>query len=466
MNYKLICFFLLTQGTALAAITPKSVAQSTLNYHPNVRAALESLRAAEDDLRASRGGFDTVLNSDFRRQTKGDWRMEISRTTLEKPLPFAQSKVYVGQEYIQPNARGFLSPIYNTNHPTTQQGNFQMLGAKFSLWRNLLTDPRRARMEQAGLDVKIAKGTRQLAEIELVRLGQLAYWDWVKARHVNRIYEELLNNGLRRNDLLLSRVKRGDLAQIVYTENEQYVAARQGALQEAKAGLIQATQNLSLFLRDETGVPVVVDEKAEFEDFPKNLDDLLASVNLRTDLDNLRRRRADLANLDLAVRKQQTDLELARQDLKPQLDLTTEYFQRTEANSTMPRDYLMVLAQISIPIERRLGQGKIAAASARKRVAEEEKRIGEERFIAEVTSLQRSLPLRLERVRQSQIEVDKAQELVETETFKFKSGGGSLFLVNLREEAVANAAAIAVEARLAFLDTLLTYQALITENEL
>ncbi len=131
----------------------------------------------------------------------------------------------------------------------------------------------------------------------------------------------------------------------------------------------------------------------------------------------------------------------------------------------MPRDYLMVMAQVSIPIERDLGKGNVAAARARQLVAQSQMSLGKQTYQAEILGLRKAIELRLEQVAQAQIEWEKAKELVASETYKFQTGGGNLFLVNLREEAQASAEASFHESRLAFMNTLLSYQALTNSAE-
>jgi outer membrane protein TolC len=172
-----------------------------------------------------------------------------------------------------------------------------------------------------------------------------------------------------------------------------------------------------------------------------------------------------MVNLALNVEKNDVDLELAKQDLRPQVDITTEYFKRSVDHPNMPNDYMMVLAQVSIPIERNLGNGNIAAARARKMVSQKEMSYGRQSYKFEVMALRQSLPLQLDQVNQSEIEFTKAKELVISETYKLKTGGGNLFLVNLREQAQANAEASFHEARLAFMNTILSYKAMVSTGE-
>lgn len=451
---------------AYAAISPQIVKDSALKNHPSVRAAVERMRAGEEAAIGAKGAFDTRVVSDYKRQMKHDWNTTISRTQIEKPLRFGNSKIYAGSEQIS-SPTGMLSPIYNTGNPGLlgQAGNYSLIGLKTSLWKNLFLDPNRAAYKNAKFDASMAKADKQLTVLDIGKYGQLAYWEWVTAQKVKNVYEELLKNGETRNDYLVSRSSKGDIAKILVTENEQYIANRKGSLQAAKERLLRSEFALSLFYRDENAEPIIPGSSESFEDYPAKLAVLMENLDLNSNIDELMEKRPDLKNLSLKVEKSDVDLELAQQDLKPQIDVTTEYFQRTAPQANIPRDYLMVIAQVSVPIERNLGNGNISAARARKMAAVSEMSLGRQSYKYEIMALRQSLHLRLEQVTQSEIEFSKAKELVASETYKFKSGGGNLYLVNLREEAQANAEASFHEARLAFMDTLLTYQALINTGE-
>lgn len=467
---KYIFLFLITisavaaSGTAYGALSPTIVKDSALKYHPTVLAALERMRAGEEAVTGARGAFDTKIVSDYKRQTKHDYNTTLSRTQLEKPLRLANSKIYAGTEQIS-NPSGMLAPIYNTGNPTGQTGNYSLLGLKLSLWKNLTLDPDRAALKNAKYDAKIAKAEKTLTVLDIGRFGQLAYWDWVTAQKVKNVYEELLKNGEIRNEYLVTRKNKGDVAQILVTENEQYVASRKGSLQAAKERLLRAEYALSLFYRDENGEPIIPSSTESFEDYPRNLAVLLDHLDLNSNIDELINKRPDMLNLALNVAKNDVDLELAKQDLRPQVDVTTEYFKRTIEHPNMPHDYLMVMAQVNIPIERNLGNGNIAAARARKMVSQREMSYGRQSYKFEVMALRQSLHLQLEQVTQSEIEFTKAKELVISETYKLKTGGGNLFLVNIREQAQASAEASFHEARLAFMNTLLGYKALVSTVE-
>jgi outer membrane protein TolC len=251
-------FLFLMTIPAYSAISPQIVKERALKYHPTVRAALERMRAGEQSAIGAKGLFDTKIVSDYKRQTKHDWNTTVSRTQLEKPLRVANSKIYAGTEQIS-SPTGMLSPIYNTGNPGTtgQAGNYSLLGLKMSLWKNLFLDPNRAAYKNAKYDANMARADKQLTDLDIGKYGQLAYWEWVTAQKVKNVYEELLKNGETRNDYLVSRSSKGDIAKILVTENEQYIANRKGSLQSAKERLLRAEFALSLFYRDENAEPII-----------------------------------------------------------------------------------------------------------------------------------------------------------------------------------------------------------------
>jgi outer membrane protein TolC len=457
---KYLLLFLITLP-AYAALSPAMVKESALKYHPTILAAIEKMRADQEAVTGARGAFDTKVVSNYRRQTKHPWNTTLSRTQLEKPLGVANSKIYIGAEQIS-NPTGFLAPIYNTGNPQNQTGNYSVIGLQASLWKNLLLDPHRADLKNAKYNATIAKADKELTILDVGRFGQLAYWEWVTAQRVKNVYEELLKNGETRNEYLVARKSKGDVAQILVTENEQYIASRKGSLQAAKERLLRAEFALSLFYRDENGQPIIPISTDSFEDYPINLAVLLEKLDLDSNIDELIKKRPDMKTLSLKVEKSEVNLELAKQDLKPQIDITTEYFQRSNSHPNIPRDYLMVMAQVSIPIERNLGNGHIAAARANQMVAQKEMSFGQQSYKFEVMALRQTLFLQLEQVTQSEIEFTKSKELVISETYKLKTGGGNLFLVNIREQAQASAEASFHESRLAFMNTLLSYQAIVS----
>ena len=134
-----ILFFMFISISSYGSLNPAVVKESALKHHPSILAAIEKNRSGQEAVIGAKGAFDAVAVSDYKRQTKQAWNTEISRTQIEKPLRLANSKFYIGHEYIKPNVNGRLAPIYNSGNPAGLEGGYKVIGAKISLWKILLS---------------------------------------------------------------------------------------------------------------------------------------------------------------------------------------------------------------------------------------------------------------------------------------------------------------------------------------
>lgn len=440
-----------------AALTPQAVRESALKYHPTVRSALDRMLAGEESVRGAKGAFDTKLVGDHYRVASGFWARTMTDVMIEKPLQVANSKVYAGYSY---GFNGMFPPQFST--VSTNSGGTPRVGASVSVWRHRSIDPSRAAYQASRYDAQIARGENLLTQWDIGRLGEIAYWEWVTAQRVEKVYEDLLKNGEARNGFLQSRAQRGDAPQILVRENEQYIANRKAGLMAATERRVRAEYALSLFLRDESGEPVLPAENETFEDYPEDFKVLLASDEMNANVDEIARRRPDLANLSAAFEKSRIDLELAEQDLKPKVDVWGDYARNIgDEDPANPPHVWSFGVRLEIPLERNLGKGNIAAAKSRQSAVQREWDLGRQSYRTEVLANKRALGLQLGQVEQAAIELARSRQLVDAENYKLKSGGGNLFLVNLREEAAANAEASWHESRFGFMATLLSYQAMI-----
>lgn len=439
-----------------ANLSPQQVRDSALKHHPTVKGAIDRMLAGEEGVRGAKGAFDTKLIGDHFRVAKGYWERTFTDVHVEKPLPYANAKVYTGYSY---GFNGKFPPQYSTW--STNSGGTPRVGLMLSLWRHFSIDANRAGVKTAKLDAQIAKGEKLLTEWDIARLGEIAYWEWVTAQRIHGVFENLLKNGESRNEYLTSRAQRGDSPKIMVRENEQYVAQRRAGLMAVKERLVRSEYELSLFLRDDKGDPVLPGVGERFEDYPAELETLLKSIDLETGIDEIARRRPELINLGATLEKAKVDLHMAEQDLKPKVDVWGDYT-RNIGNEDLknPPHIWSFGVKLEIPIERNLGLGNVAAARNRQRAAERDQQLGQQSYHAHMLASRQSLRLQMAQVEQAAIELARAKELVEAETYKFKTGGGNLFLVNLREQAQAQAEASWHEARLSFMSSYLSYKAM------
>jgi hypothetical protein len=442
-----------------ASISPTIVKESALKHHPLVTSSLAKFMSGQDQVRAAKGSFDTKLVSDHYRVASGMWARTFTDVILEKPVPFANSAIYAGYSY---GFNGQFPPQYSTF--STNSGGSPRLGMKTSLWRHFKLDAKRAYLKNSILDSKVLEGQNYLTQWEISKLSEVAYWEWVTSTHLQAVYQNLLKLSEARSSYLSSRISRGDAPKIMIRENEQYMAKRRFALLAANERLIRAEYGLSLFLRDESGLPLRPSENESYEDYPVNLAAFLEALQKIDTIEDVSRRRPELTNLKLQIEKNKNDISLAENDLKPKFDLFGDYTRNMgNEDPENPPHIWTVGLKLEIPIERNLGLGNISAAKNRQLATEKEFQIASETYKAEILSMQKSIFLQFEKVSQSEIEFSRAKELLESENIKFKSGGSNLFLVNVREENLANAEASLYETKLQFLSSYVSFMAQIKQ---
>lgn len=453
---KLIHLLLLASSFSATALTPQAVRESALKHHPTVKNAIDRMLAGADSVQGARGAFDAKLVGDHSRVATGVWRRTLTDVAIEKPIATNNSRVYAGYSY---GFNGSFPPQFSTL--STNSGGTPRVGLATSLWRHRSIDAARAALKNARFDASIAKGEKLLTEWDIGRLSEIAYWEWVTAQRIQQVYENLLGNAEARNGLLNSRVQRGDAPKVLVRENEQYIAGRKAGLMAATERRIRAEYELSLFLRDEQGAPLLPKEKEPFEDYPEDLARLLQQLDFGADIGQLAQRRPDIANLSASFEKAKVNLAMARNDLMPKVDVWGDYARNIgDEDPENPPHVWSFGVRLEIPIERDLGKGNIAAAQNLENAARREWELGKQSYHAAIMANREALRLQLGQVEQAAIELARARELVEAENYKLRSGGGNLFLVNLREEASARAEASWHEARLGFMATLLGYKAL------
>jgi outer membrane protein TolC len=447
-------FLSLISFSSFGSIHPKLIRESVERNHPLVLSSLEEFKASEGRLKTAKGNFDTKVVGEHYRVASGMWARTFSDIMLEVPTQFNNSKIYTGYSY---GFNGVFPPQYSTW--STNSGGTPRVGISTSLLRNRSIDANRGSIRINQENYLIAQGNFFLNLWNLGQLGEIAYWEWVNSHKIQKVYENLLLNAETRNEFLKSRVEKGALANIILRENEQYIAGRKRALFEASERLARASYALSLFYRDSNGRPQIPTVDETYEDYPEDMESLFNSIDLKLNPEEISQKRPEIINIKSKIKSSQVEFEVAQELLKPKMDLWGDY-SKNIGNEFLdnPPQVWSFGVRIEIPIERNLGQGSISSARNMRNAAEKEFKYEKERLESEIFAIQKAITLQWQQIQQSQVERQRSQEILDAENFKFKSGRGNLFLVNLREEALANAEASLYETTFKLMTTLITYQ--------
>jgi len=436
---------------ASSELSLEEVLSAADQWHPWILGANADRSAADAEALAARGGFDPVVKARgaLIPDRWGPYPQVRLDTVAEGVIPETGVTVFGGYRLGQPLSTTGIQPYYRERE-TYPAGELRA-GVVAPLARNLLVDRRRTTVARSELGKDGAGFSVEQQRVELSRLAATRYWEWVAAGARRRVAEELLEIAVKRDAQLSTRVQAGDAPAIDRQDNERAIAQRRAFVAQTQRGVEQAALELSLFLRDDRGQPVVprpgqlpakVERRAE-QPRDESLEEALA-------------RRPDVARLTIQRRQQTLEVDLARNQLWPTLDLGLTFSQDVGTNPgtadpKLGTPEVELSALLEVPLLYRQPLGRLRAAEAALAKVEATLQLARERVSQELSDARSASAAAQARIAFSAQEVGVALALEKGERTKFELGDSTLLFVNLREQQTA-------EARLREIDALLDAQ--------
>jgi outer membrane protein TolC len=436
------CWTLLSLALAGAAsaqrpLTLNEVLDSSRRHAPQVLEAIAKVRQAEGKALAAEGAFDTVIKAEGEARLSGYYDGRIVQGTLTRPIESMGGSLYGG--YRVSDGR---FPVYEDDRFTNRLGEVKV-GAVLSLMRDRLIDDRRFSRSNARIDVDIAEAERLLTAIGIQRRAIAAYNQWVAAGLRLSVYRDLLKIAKERQVGLRRQVQLGARPGIILTENEQNVLRRETLVVRAEQDLAAAANALSLFLRDANGAPLLPDNARLPAAFPPLAG---TSRNPRLRLDA----RPDLRQLDMRLKQSTDRLALDQNSLQPRLDLKLEASQDIgpvgEGGRSRVGTETKVGLSFTLPLERRVAKGRIDQTIAEIDAIRRKRQQTEEQIVAAIDALAIDVRATGQLRALAEAEQDRATLMARAENRRFMMGASDFFLVNVREEAAADAAVRKLDA--------------------
>ncbi|HPG27444.1 MAG TPA: TolC family protein, partial [Myxococcota bacterium] len=393
----------------------------------------------------------------------GYYESRAANATLEIPTRAWGARLYGGYRI----GAGDV-PSYESGRLTDGDGELRA-GLELPLLRDGATDPARAKIERARIDLQRMTPEIELERIEIERAAAVAYWDWVAAGRRLEIASQLLAIARERQSQIAGRVERGAEPRIDLTDNQRLIVERESTLRGARRDFEQAAIRLSIYWRDDAGEP----RRPGSDRLPRAFPDEqpIDRLGVESDLDHARRDHPLLRQLGLDRDRLAVDLALARNQLLPGLDVRVEGAQdlgasrsgidETGSRSGSPRSSteLKALLAFEMPIQLREARGRKAAASARIARIDARLRLARDRVIADALQALESLEAAFDQTLQARENVRLAETLRDAEARRFASGLSNLIDVNIREVQAATAARQLVDAQAAYFRSLADYRA-------
>ena len=416
-------------------LMPSDVAASAAAHYPEVVSALADRDAAAGALLGARGAFDTVFSVDARSRAAGFYDGQVAEAKAERYFGpgsrLAGAKLYGGYRL----SDGTF-PVYEAEEYTNESGELKV-GILFSLLRDRLIDARRFGILDAELSLRQADLEVTLARIGVQRRALLAYYEWVEAGRELDVFRDLLDLSETRQTAFERQVARGARAAIFLTENAQNLTRRRVLVTRAERDLALAANTLSLYYRGPDGEPIVPGPARLPEVVP------LPEPIGEAELPDVLGRRPELALLRTAAERARARLDLAENALRPRLDLGAEAGQDfgpiAEGGPSFDEGEVILGLSFEMPLGNRAARGQRAEARADARRIEADRRLLADRIEAELRDVLVTLETAERLVELARLEAEQAEAMRVAEQRRFEAGASDFFLVNLREEAVADA---------------------------
>ncbi len=421
----------LSLGEVLDAVTA---------HHPALRAAGAGVDGAAGDRLAAQGAFDLELGATGKVVPVGKDVWHYADTGLRQPTTVWGTEIFGGWRQ-----GGGEVPLYAGDKKTTDAGEL-VLGVALPIWQGGAIDPARAKLQQAGVKVELAELDVASTRLKLSFSAAKAYWKWVASGHKLRIVQFLLDTAEARNSQIEARVKGGDLAPIELIENQRAILKRRSQQIKARQALAEAALRLSIFLRDDEGRPVVPPPGAVPTHFPDPEPD--PAIPLDEDQAAARDQQPTLRKLAAYRAVIAVDRDLADNQLAPRIDLTVAGIQPLTSDPDDPYRKTEVEAglKFKLPLQRRKAQGARDRADADLARIDHDLTLARQQLDAMVAEARVSLAAATERVDNAHAELSVAGQVEAAEKLRMELGDTTLLMVNLREQARADAANRLVDA--------------------
>jgi outer membrane protein, heavy metal efflux system len=341
-------------------------------------------------------------------------------------------------------------PVYYGQMKTADGGEFRA-GVQIPLLKDAAIDRRRANLRQAWIAQNLAEPAVQRARIDAHRGAAKAFWNWVAAGQNVQVAQRLLKIARDRQAGLEAQFKKGQISEFVVIDNRRLIAEREGAEIASERRLQLTALELSLFLRDGKGDPVVPHVSMLPADFaerqPAAPDIGLLRQSVATAFSN----RPELERFRLLRERTAVELQLARNQALPGLNAILSTGQDVGAGKkgegifALDRTNAEASIFLDVPLQRRDARGKqqIADATMAQLLAQE--RYVRDQISVEVQDAFSNLDKTNQRLAKAREEQQVAQRVAELERDRFSKGQGTLLEVNFRELAAAAAQAKVID---------------------
>lgn len=434
-------------------LTEADVVASVLNFFPQIQAVLLETNVAAGNLTAAMGAFDFNLGAQSISEPLGFYQMYRNSIGANQNIFNNGGNVYGGYRI----GRGSF-PTWYKDRDTNDGGEFA-LGAMIPLRQNRLIDARRAMVFRAQQDVGAADPLIREQQNAIIRLAKIVYWDWVGTGLELEIQSRLLKLAIERAEVIDFQQEQGAIPELTKVDNDRFIAERKTRLVEANRRFEASQISLSLFLRDATGNLLLAERPflPKFEGVGE-----ISLETLNQDIAQAINVHPEIARLDFNIEKARIDLAEAQNLVLGRLDSFAEASQdvggRTSPEGDKTPFELKMGLIAELPVQRRLGLGRVMTAEARLRQIELERELLSNEIKTAVQDAYSAKDNAAQQFSAAEENVRLATRALEIASDAFQEGEIDLIFLNIYEQALATAEIEVLKAAFNYYVALANYE--------
>lgn len=410
--------------------------QMVMENHPIAKQAGLLSEQAARELRVARGGFDPKVEVGWNKKSFKDTEYyNIFKGALKVPVWFPVNPE-VG---IEQNSGAYLNPEKYISEAVDYRQIYG--GISVPVGRGLFIDERRAVVKQALVFQEMAEYEQVKAINKLLLTASVDYWEWYYAYNNYRLAEQGIAIARDIFDRTRMAFQYGEVAAIDTVQAFITWQKRRIEFQQADIERVNAALKLSNHLWTVTGAPLELQDNAIPE----------AVVLTETTEEELGRLLAlaksnhpELRKLELKNEVLQIDQRLARENLKPRLDLSYYLLdQPFNANGdktdvSLDDNYKIGL-NFSFPLFLRKERAKIGQVQLKISDNNYERDFRERELINEINSRFNELVITIQIAENQQKMVAGYDAIVQAERLNLLNGESDLFKINVQVDKLIEA---------------------------
>lgn len=396
-----------------------------LAHHPVAKQAALLSETAQQEIRSAKGNFDPKLEAQYYAkefQDKNYYSMADAylslptRSPITPKIGFEQNKGELLNEIDRiPGDRQFLA------------------GLSVPIGRGLITDERRTALKQAELLTTLAEAEQIKLINKLLLEAAKEYWSWYYAQESYR----LLTQGANVAGEIFRRIKlnqlNGEVSVLDTVQSKITWQTRLVEKQEAYLEMQNSVIKLSNFLWDESQNPVQLSQEAR--PLVPVMHSAIGSAEVESLLSLAGENHPELVKQTIKINQLEYDKKLAREFLKPRLDLNYSLLSQPHTTLTFdPLNDYKLDVNFSMPLFLRKERSKLALTNIKIKNANWERTQQQRDIVNGVSAALNEVNNTAVLIQQQQSMVDSYERLMQGELLNLENGESDLFKINVQQE--------------------------------